>query len=47
MPDGVVINVGLQCPDRAIDMVKRQFELGRLAEIVRVNKGFHWDSKKG
>ena len=46
MPDGVVINVGLKCPDRAISLVKRQFELGILEEVVRVNPGSHWDSKK-
>ena len=46
MPDGVVINVGLKCPDTVIEMVKRRFELVNLNEVVRVNRGSHWDSKK-
>ena len=46
MPDGVVINVGLKCPDNAIPMIKRKFELDDLEEVIRVNKGSHWDSKK-
>ena len=45
MPDGVVINVGLRCPDSVIALVKEKFELNGLEPIVRVNRGSHWDSK--
>ena len=43
----IIINVGLKCPESAISIVKRRFELNNLDSIIRVNPGSHWDSKKG
>ena len=41
----VVINVGLKCPDSAIDYVIKAFGLGSYRESLHVNKGYHWDPK--
>ena len=43
----VVINVGLKCPDSAIELAVRVMGLEeyRDTDSLHVNRGYHWDAK--
>ena len=42
----IVINVGLKCPESAIPLIKTEFGLWELEPLIKINRGYHWDSKK-
>ena len=41
----VVVNVGLKCPDGVIGDVVEVMGLGEYADILHVNRGYHWNAK--
>jgi hypothetical protein len=45
MDGRVVINVGLDCPDSIIPLIKKEFGLDDLEIVVKAVKGSHWNVK--
>lgn len=41
----VIINVGLKCPDSAIELVIEAFGLQLYKNVLHISKGYHWDAK--
>lgn len=41
----VIINVGLKCPDSAINPVIEVFGLKPYEAVLHIGKGYHWDTK--